>query len=120
MIGKGLTVKDAKVLILGITFKENCPDIRNTKIIDIRKELLEFGCIVDVVDPWASSEEVKEEYGFSLLGMTELNLANYSGIILGVAHDEFKTLEFSNLRSINSVVYDVKGVLNSGQVDSRL
>jgi UDP-N-acetyl-D-galactosamine dehydrogenase len=118
MIGKALAIKDSKVLILGITFKENCPDIRNTKIVDIRKELLEFGCIVDVVDPWASSEEVKEEYGFSLLGMTELNLANYSGVILGVAHDEFRKLNIKKNQS--TAVYDVKNVLDMGCVDGKL
>jgi len=118
MIGKGLAIKDSKVLILGITFKENCPDIRNTKIVDIRKELLEFGCFVDVVDPWASSEEVKEEYGFSLLGMNELNLANYSGIILGVAHDEFKRIPFQEL--VKNVIFDVKGVVEKKFVDGRL
>jgi UDP-N-acetyl-D-galactosamine dehydrogenase len=119
MIGKGIPVKDSKVLILGITFKENCPDIRNTKIVDIRKELLEFGCKVDVLDPWANSHEVYEEYGFNILTNTEeLNLNVYSGIILGVAHEKFRELNIQ----INSktAVYDVKGVLTNTQSDARL
>jgi len=118
MIGKGLTIKDARVLILGVTFKENCPDIRNTKIVDIRKELLEFGCIIDVVDPWASSEEVKEEYGFSLLNISDLHLVEYSGVILSVAHDDFKELELG--KSETCAVYDVKGILELGDADARL
>lgn len=119
MIGKGIPVKESKVLILGITFKENCPDIRNTKIVDIRKELLEFGCKVDVLDPWANSHEVYEEYGFHILTNTEeLNLNVYSGIILGVAHETFRELNIQ----INSktAVYDVKGVLTNTQSDARL
>jgi len=118
MIGKGLAIKDSKVLILGITFKENCPDIRNTKIVDIRKELLEFGCLVDVVDPWASSAEVNEEYGFSLISSLEMDLDEYSGIVLGVAHEEFLTLgiQTNELKAI----YDVKGVLKREMVDGLL
>lgn len=90
MIGKGLTIKNSKVIILGVTFKENCPDIRNTRIIDIRKELFEFGCQVGVLDPLASADEVRFEYRFDLLKETNVDLALYSGIILGVAHNEFK------------------------------
>lgn len=118
MIGKGLPVKEARVLILGITFKENCPDIRNTKIVDIRKELLEFGCIVDIADPWANSEEVKDEYGFSLLSSSEMNLDNYSGIILGVAHDEFKNLSIET--NSQRAIYDVKAFLRKEMVDGLL
>jgi UDP-N-acetyl-D-galactosamine dehydrogenase len=118
MIGKGLPIKDAQVVILGITFKENCPDIRNTKIVDIRKELLEFGCLVDVVDPWASSEDVKVEYGFSLLNISDLHLNKYSGVILSVAHEEFKELGLG--KSETCAVYDVKGFLNKSLVDGKL
>jgi UDP-N-acetyl-D-galactosamine dehydrogenase len=118
MISKGLPIKDARVLILGITFKENCPDIRNTKIVDIRKELLEFGCNVDIADPWASPEEVCKEYGFRLLTMSETNLKGYSGVILGVAHNEFKELAIGN--SETCAVYDVKGFLNRSLVDGKL
>jgi UDP-N-acetyl-D-galactosamine dehydrogenase len=118
MIGKGLPVKDARVLILGITFKENCPDIRNTKIVDIRKELLEFGCHVDIADPWASPEEVSKEYGFGLLEMSKINFMRYSGVILGVAHNEFKELALG--KSETCAVYDVKGFLNRSLVDGKL
>ena len=118
MIGKGLPIKNAKVLILGITFKENCPDIRNTKIVDIRQELIEFGCEVDVLDPWAISDEVKHEYGFSIISDTNIDLNIYSGIILGVAHDAFSSLKIDTNKS--RAVYDVKGVLIKGLADARL
>jgi UDP-N-acetyl-D-glucosamine/UDP-N-acetyl-D-galactosamine dehydrogenase len=118
MIGKGLPIKNAKVLILGITFKENCPDIRNTKIVDIRQELIEFGCDVDVLDPWAISDEVKHEYGFSIISDININLNIYSGIILGVAHDAFSGLKIDTNES--RAVYDVKGVLIKGLADARL
>ena len=118
MIGKGLAIKNSRVLILGVTFKENCPDIRNTKIVDIRKELLEFGCHVDIVDPRANAEEVINEYAFSLLDMSELDVANYSGIILGVAHDEFRKLNIQ--KSESTAIYDVKRVLNRQVSDAVL
>lgn len=118
MIGKGLPIKNAKVLILGITFKENCPDIRNTRIVDIRLELIEFGCEVDVLDPWASAEEVKHEYGFDILTDTNIELSAYSGIVLGVAHDEYKAYNIE--ASDKQAVYDVKGILGLDKVDGRL
>ncbi len=118
MIGKGLAIKNSRVLILGVTFKENCPDIRNTKIVDIRKELLEFGCHVDIVDPRANAEEVINEYAFSLLDMSELDVANYSGIILGVAHDEFRKLNIQ--KSESTAIYDVKRALNRQVSDAVL
>jgi UDP-N-acetyl-D-galactosamine dehydrogenase len=118
MIGKGLPIKNARVLILGITFKENCPDIRNTRIVDIRKELIEFGCTVDVMDPWADNEEVKHEYGFDILLNTTQDFAAYSGIILGVSHDEFKNLPI--VANDQLAVFDVKGFFGAHQVDARL
>lgn len=118
MIAKGLAIKNARVLILGITFKENCPDIRNTKIVDIRKELIEFGCNVDIIDPWADSCEMQIEYGFSILSDLNIDLTCYSGIILGVAHSEFKTLKIES--NENCAVYDVKGILKKGTADARL
>lgn len=118
LISKGLPIKNAKVLILGITFKENCPDIRNTRIVDIRKELMEFGCIVDIADPWANNEEVKHEYGFEIISELNLNLNEYTGIILGVSHSEFFNL---NIKSSDTcAVYDVKGILDISNVDARL
>ena len=118
MIRKGLPIKNARVLILGITFKENCPDIRNTRIVDIRKELIEFGCTVDVMDPWADNEEVKHEYGFKILQNTTQDFAAYSGIILGVSHDEFKKLPI--VANDQLAVFDVKGFFGAHQVDARL
>jgi UDP-N-acetyl-D-galactosamine dehydrogenase len=118
MIGKGLPIKDSKILILGITFKENCPDIRNTRIVDIRQELIEFGCEVDVLDPWASVEEVEHEYGFTIKTDVNINLGQYSGIILGVSHAEFSKLNIAS--SPSQVVYDVKGALDIDKADARL
>lgn len=119
LISKGITVKGAQILILGITFKENCPDIRNTRIIDIRQELIEFGCLVDVYDPWANPEDVMSEFGFhsfKRLDDSQINL--YQGIVLAVMHDQFKSLQFNN--SPNKVIYDVKGILDRSIVDGRL
>lgn len=111
MIQKGYKVKDSKALVLGITFKENCPDIRNSKVIDVIDELKEFGCNVDVYDPWANSEEVEYEYKFQLLSsINNCMLKNYNVIVLAVAHDEFKTLEF-NIDS--QIVYDIKSILDT-------
>jgi UDP-N-acetyl-D-galactosamine dehydrogenase len=118
MIGKGLPIKNAKILILGITFKENCPDFRNTRIVDIRRELLEFGCQVEILDPWASAEEVKHEYGFEIHTDMSISLSIYSGIILGVAHAEFKDLNLA--ASQEQAIYDVKGILSLDKVDGRL
>jgi UDP-N-acetyl-D-galactosamine dehydrogenase len=119
MIKKSLPIKDCRVLILGITFKENCPDIRNTRIVDIRKELLEFGCKVDILDPWADRIEVLREYGFNIMSdITKVNINEYSGVILGVAHNEFKQLPIVANKKL--AVYDVKGTLDRDQVDARL
>ncbi|MFD2542016.1 nucleotide sugar dehydrogenase [Lacinutrix gracilariae] len=120
MIKKGATIKGAKVLVLGITFKENCPDIRNSRVIDIIKELETYHVDVDVFDPWASSEEVKHEYGFDLLcSKTEIS-ANYDAIILAVSHNEFLSLDIDALKSPIGVIFDVKSLLPINQVDGRL
>ncbi len=113
MIKKGHKIDGSKVLVLGITFKENCPDIRNSKVIDVIRELEEFGCHVDVTDPWANSEEVHYEYGKFLIGNPDTSL--YDGIILAVAHDQFKNLAFENF---DQVIFDIKGILNTA--DGRL
>lgn len=119
LIKKGHVIKGSRILIMGITFKENCPDIRNTRVIDIINELKEFQCSVDVYDPLADNDEVKEEYGISLIDKFEIN--NYDGIVFAVAHNEFKKLDqlISN-RKKNQVVYDVKGIFQKELVDSRL
>lgn len=108
MIKHDKKINKAKVLILGITFKENCPDIRNSRVIDVVKELNEFGCNVDVYDPWADKNEVLREYNLNLI--ENLNLNNYDAVVLAVAHDEFKNLDFSNL---NAVTFDIKGILQN-------
>lgn len=108
MIKHDKKINKAKVLILGITFKENCPDIRNSRVIDVVKELKEFGCNVDVYDPWADKNEVLKEYNLNL--RENLNLNNYDAVVLAVAHDEFKNLDFSNL---NAVTFDIKGILQN-------
>ncbi|EKB49659.1 nucleotide sugar dehydrogenase [Cecembia lonarensis] len=119
MMRKDLKVIDSKVLILGITFKENCPDIRNTRVIDIYHELKSFDMEVDVYDPWASPEEVMHEYGISILnGDNPLDISQYSGVVLAVSHDKFKGLNIN--KSDSCVVFDVKGFLPKEAVDARL
>ena len=119
MIARDLKVKGAKVLVLGITFKENCPDIRNTKVVDIVHELRQYGVEVDIYDPWANPHEVTHEYG--LESLSELNGNHYEAIILAVAHNQFKELNLQDLVSNDhSVIYDVKGILPPDQVTGRL
>lgn len=121
MIMREHKINNAHVLVLGITFKENCPDIRNSKVIDIIYELRTFGCTVDVYDPWAEKEEVKHEYGFDILcSEDELKGKKYEGIILAVAHNQFRDLDFVSFRKNGAVVYDVKGILQADMVDHRL
>lgn len=120
---KGVKVKDAKILILGITFKENCPDIRNTKIVDIYHTLAEYTSNVEIYDPWANPSAVKHEYGINLTSQSLDNLkGQFDAVILGVAHDEFKDLDVRTLlvNSEEGVVYDVKGCLPRNLVDGRL
>ncbi|MFK2823442.1 Vi polysaccharide biosynthesis UDP-N-acetylglucosamine C-6 dehydrogenase TviB [Arcobacter sp. YIC-80] len=114
MIKKGHKIEGSNVLMLGITFKENCPDIRNSRVIDVIEELQEFGCNIDVYDPWADVEEVKHEYSLDLV--KEIDTSKYDGIILAVAHDEFKTLDLSNTN--DAVVFDIKSIIDD--VDGRL
>ena len=118
----GVLVKDSKILILGFTFKENCPDIRNTKIIDVYTTLKEYTDDITIYDPWAIPEKVKKEYGVTLINgdMTCLK-AQFNVVILAVAHREFLSLNMSDfLVEDNGVVYDVKGVLNREVIDGRL
>ena len=119
MLKSGLPVKDNKVLMLGITFKENCPDIRNTRAIDIYNELKSFGILVDVFDPWASEKEVKEEYDIKILNSYP-EKDEYGAIILAVAHDEFKNIDIRNYKKSGTIIFDVKGVLPKEMVDGRL
>lgn len=117
MIQEGVSIKNAPVLVLGITFKENCPDIRNSRVIDVINELQDFGAKVEVYDPWASAEEVKHEYGLSLIQVPD---KQYSAIILAVSHKEFKTLDLATLSHEKTVVYDVKSFLAKEAVTARL
>ncbi|BDC98597.1 nucleotide sugar dehydrogenase [Persicobacter psychrovividus] len=117
MVQKGIPVKDAPVLVLGITFKENCPDLRNSKVIDVITELKEFGSSVEVYDPWASKEEVHHEYGLSLI--PSIN-KKYSAVILAVNHNEYLEMDVQELLYDKAVVFDVKGALPRDIVDARL
>jgi len=120
MINKGQKVQGARVLVLGITFKENCTDIRNSRVVDIVKELADYGCKVDVYDPWAGSDDVKHEYGFPLVAAENLKPASYDAVVLAVAHEKFKALDVAALKSPNGVIYDVKSFLDPMIVDGRL
>lgn len=113
MIKKGIQIKDSKVLILGITFKENCPDVRNTKVIDIVHEMEEYGCDVHVSDYWADRDEVKNEYGLDLVENYDID--DYQAIIVAVGHNNYKGI---NISTIKNVVFDVKSILKSS--DGRL
>ncbi|WP_316632824.1 nucleotide sugar dehydrogenase [uncultured Flavobacterium sp.] len=117
MIKKGISVNGASLLMLGITFKENCPDVRNTKIVDVIKALNEYGIIVTIFDPLANIEEVKKEYKLNTIN--SLSNEKFDAIVLGVAHKEFLKLNFSKLQKDNSLLYDVKGVLGA-TADNRL
>ena len=110
LIKKGCNIAGARVLVLGITFKENCPDIRNSKVADVIRELKDFGCIVDVYDPYADPEEVMEEYGIQIIS-SENGLGNYNAIVAAVAHQRFKEMSFDILMDKDCVMYDVKNIL---------
>jgi UDP-N-acetyl-D-glucosamine/UDP-N-acetyl-D-galactosamine dehydrogenase len=112
-----LPIKNAEVLVLGITFKENCPDIRNSKVVDIVKELQSFGTHVDIYDPLADPEEVKHEYDLSLIKV--LN-KKYHSVILAVSHQEFDHINWETIKLDNTVIYDVKGLLNRNKITARL
>ena len=117
IINNGIPVKGARALLLGITFKENCPDIRNTKVIDIYKELISFGLVVDIYDPNANKYDVKKDFGIDLIDTT----TKYDAIILAVAHKQFNEIDFESLKlSSNSVTFDIKGTLPRSTVTQRL
>ena len=109
MIKKCHRITDTKILVLGITFKENCPDIRNSRVIDVIAQLKDFDCKVEVYDPVADPDEVEQEYGIDILTRQE-QLTAYEGIIVAVAHDEFRTLDLNRLKANGCVVYDVKNI----------
>ena len=117
LIKKSHKVDGARVLVLGITFKENCPDIRNSRVIDVISELRDFGCEIDVYDPWADEAEVKHEYGLTLVGEPG---SNYEAVVLAVAHEKFRGLDVTSLKNPNGIIYDIKGFLDTKLVDKRL
>lgn len=121
MTKKRLQVEGAKILVMGLTFKENCPDLRNTRVVDIVRELKEYNCDVDVYDPWVSAEEAVHEYGIT--PVDNLGLEKYDAVILAVAHQQFKEMGAKAIRALgkpNSVLYDLKYILNASEVDLRL
>jgi len=120
MIKKDISVKNSQVLVLGITFKENCPDVRNTKVVDIIRTLKEYGVQLTVYDPWANSLEVEHEYGVKTVNDLSLINQKYDSVILAVAHDQFSKIEWKHYTKTNSVIYDVKQFLPEGIIDGRL
>ena len=121
LIQKDCKIKGAKILQLGITFKENCPDIRNSRAVDVVEGLNEFGCEVDVFDPWAEPDEVKKEYGIkSIRNQEELFSTFYDAVVLAVAHRQFNDFELGKYKKSNAVVYDIKGILPVNVIDGRL
>ncbi|MDE6958812.1 nucleotide sugar dehydrogenase [Helicobacter apodemus] len=118
MIKQGYKINDSKVAILGITFKEDCPDIRNSRVVDIIRELQDFGCCVDIFDPLADSAEVKKEYALELKQPKDFLLQDYLAVVIAVAHNAFRTLDFS--AKGDRVIYDLKGILPKEQVSARL
>ena len=119
MIRHGIRIVGSRVLVLGFTFKENCPDTRNTKVVDVIDELEDFGIHVDVYDPHALRDEVKAEYAIDLLAQ-QPDPKQYDGIILTVAHDEFRSIDFSFVRNQPTVLFDVKGILDKSLIHGRL
>ena len=117
MIKKGITINGAQLLMLGIAFKENCPDVRNTKIVDVIASLQEYGIQITIYDPWVNPAEVSHEYG--LVTTNELPNRTFDALVLGVAHQEFLSLDFKALQNQNSILYDVKGILGR-HVDGKL
>lgn len=118
MLQKGITVLNSDIVILGFTFKENCPDVRNTKIVDIVKALKEYNLNITIYDPWANPAVAMHEYGLEV--SNELPKAKYDAAIMAVAHNELKTLDIKSIVKDNSVVYDVKGILDPKIIDARL
>ncbi|MGI6395465.1 MAG: nucleotide sugar dehydrogenase [bacterium] len=120
MIQKNKKIKDSKILVLGVTFKENCPDIRNSKVIDVINEFADFGCVVDVVDPIADPKEVLEEHGIKLKDLSSCCDSSYDAVVLAVSHEKFKDCKFDTFAGKNVVIYDIKGFLDRNIVTERL
>jgi UDP-N-acetyl-D-galactosamine dehydrogenase len=118
MLKKEHKITQSKVLILGFTFKENCPDIRNTRVIDIYKELIQFDLVVDIYDPWADAAEVEKDYHIKLIDKVDLN--NYQAVVITVAHEQFLKLDYQIVKTNNGVIFDTKSVIDRNLVDARL
>lgn len=120
-VKKNINISTANVLVMGITFKENCPDVRNTKVVDIISELRNYHMNITILDPWADKNSVKHEYGLSIINsLDESNVKQFECIILAVAHHQFLSMDINSLKASQSVVFDVKGVLPLANVDRRL
>jgi len=120
MIKKGHKIQGANILMLGITFKENCPDIRNSRAIDVVEELNDYGCTVRIYDPWADADEVRHEYGFELCDRPSCSeKAQYDAVVMAVAHEKFRDLDFKKFAKPNVVIYDIKAFLGK-DIDGRL
>jgi UDP-N-acetyl-D-galactosamine dehydrogenase len=120
MIRKECKVKNGRVLILGITFKENCPDIRNSKVIDVIQELQKYNLNIDVYDPWADTDEVSAEFGISLSTSEAALKKDYDAVILAVSHHKFRDLDLDAHRNHPSIVFDVKSFYDKHKTDGRL
>ena len=121
MLKRRIQVDGARVLILGLAFKENCPDLRNTRVVDVVAELKDYGCYVDVHDPWVDANEAMHEYGIELV--PDLQSGTYDGILLAVAHDTYTAMSSTEVRALGKdahLFYDLKSVLPQGESDARL
>ena len=122
MIQRGIAVAGARILLLGLTFKENCPDLRNTRVVDLAREFRDYGAVVDIHDPWADPEQARHEYGIALLPDAP-QAGAYDAIVLAVAHDEYRALGVDGIRKLangRAVIYDIKGLFPKDAVDARL
>jgi UDP-N-acetyl-D-galactosamine dehydrogenase len=118
ILANGGQVKGERVLILGFAFKENCPDIRNSRVIDIYKELQQFGLVLDVYDPWANAADVQKDYGINLLD--KVVYENYKAVIVAVAHEQFQLLDYKQFKKLGAVIFDIKSFIDRDLVDARL
>lgn len=118
LVAKNKVINGARALILGFAFKENCPDTRNTRVIDIYKELKSFSVNVDVYDPWANAKEVKAEYGIRLIDKEQFE--QYDAVILAVAHQEFLSMDYEGLKANGAVIFDTKSFIDRSLADARL
>jgi UDP-N-acetyl-D-galactosamine dehydrogenase len=122
MVKRGMSLPKSRILVLGVTFKENCPDVRNTRVVDVVQELKSYGATVDVYDPWADAHVVKHEYGLDIL-TSPPGSGQYDGIVLAVAHNQFRDMPPAEIHAWgrkDHILYDIKSLLPADQVDARL